>query len=239
MKKIFLICVDSYRARAYASAIERACLGPISGIFYGDTGASAEVDCGVSFVNGVWVPKLDVPIREIFDRNGWDYKHTDASGINMEIVTETIRMAKPDLLIFAGRGGEIVSSAILDLGVPILHFHPGSLPSQRGSTTIYYSILEGRPCSVSGILLNSKIDSGPILSIDEYLIPPSYIDVDIVFDCAIRAESLIKLLKQIIKDNELPAPIDFGSSKDRIFYIIHPVLKHIALLSLKDSEASN
>lgn len=234
MKSIFLICVDNYRARAYASAIERACLGPINGIFYGSASNSLpSVNCDTAFVNEIWVPEVNTPVREIFDRNGWFYNYVDVSSINKQVIAETITTLKPDLLIFAGKSGEIVSSTILELGVPILHLHPGALPSQRGSTTIYYSILESRPCSVSAILLSSKIDSGPVLKINEYLMPPSNVDVDVVFDSAIRADSLVKLLELIKIENKLPEPLQLDLSKDKVFYVIHPVLKHIALLSLK------
>ena len=56
---------------------------------------------------------------------------------------------------------------------------------------------------------------------------PDYSFVDEVFDAHIRSETLIDVLKkELLFNNNKPQNVNQGNT----YYIIHPVLKHIAIL---------
>lgn len=233
-QRIMLIGADTPRARAYASSIERLGLGPIEGLFYGQqNGKSPPLAKEGGSLDALRLPVISEPVSEIFSRNSWHLQWMNADTINAACCVEALANLKPALAIFAGRGGEVVSETVLSLGIPILHMHPGALPEQRGSTTIYYSILERRPCAVTAFLLEAEIDAGLPLAISSYPPPPASVDLDILFDCAIRSDTMIQVLDHYRRYNRLPQ-VDpacaMGSSS--LYFVVHPVLKHLALLSL-------
>jgi methionyl-tRNA formyltransferase len=235
-RRIVLIGADTARARAYASAIERAGMGPIEGIFYGTPAATLQAgpDEGRQ-VGDLWLPHIATGVAEIFERNGWSSKWLAAEKINDRICIDALRASGATLAIFAGRGGEIVSAETLSQGVPVLHMHPGKLPEQRGSTTIFYSLLEGKPCSVSALLMDKEIDAGPIVAINSYPAPHRGMDVDVLYDCAIRADTLVAVLRQLASTGRLPRVTPDAASDNGLYYVVHPLLKHLALLSLHDA----
>lgn len=237
-QRILLIGTDTARARAYASAIEHAGLGPVNGIFYGAPAAAQQAgpDEGRQF-GDLWLPHIATGVAEIYGRNGWSSKWLAAERINDRVCIEALRDSGAALAIFVGRGGEIVSAEALSQGVPVLHMHPGKLPEQRGSTTIYYSLLEGRPCCVSALLMDEEIDAGPLLAINCYPAPRGGVDVDVLYDCAIRADTLVGVLRHLKSTGTLPRVVPDASSNDGLYFVVHPLLKHLALLSLQEASA--
>mgnify|MGYP001767130719 CR=1 FL=1 len=236
--RIVIIGADTPRARAYAAAIERAGLGPMDGIFYGGLGPVQQAMAGEGRSLGtLWLPRLGSSVDDIFDRNAWPYRRLDAQGINDPACIVALNGSGAQLAIFAGRGGEIVSADVLSQGVPLLHMHPGRLPGQRGSTTLYYSILEGQPCSVSALLMSPKIDAGPVVACNSYPRPPHDVDVDVLYDCAIRADTLLGVLRYLLLTGDLPETLQPGHEQDCLYFVIHPVLKHLALLALHEGQA--
>ena len=233
-QRIVLIGADTPRARAYATSLERAGLGPVEGVFYGEPSPAKQRTASEGRMFGeVWLPFFDASVADIFTRNGWPCRWLQAEKINNQLCVAALRESGASLAVFAGRGGEIVSSEVLDQGVPVLHMHPGRLPDQRGSTTIYYSILEGKSCAVSALLMDKEIDAGPVVAINAYAIPTSDVDVDVIYDCAIRADTMVKVLRHLRQHGELPRAKKSDKSAGRLFYVVHPLLKHLALLSSK------
>ncbi|MBI5544240.1 MAG: hypothetical protein HY901_10150 [Deltaproteobacteria bacterium] len=235
MSQVLLVGADTSRARAYATAIERSGLGPLHGLFYGSPqpAVPAKAREGQT-VEGLWVPLMAQGVADIFRRNGWPISWVGgAESINDPAVVAALASSGAALAIFAGRGGEIVSRSVLSQGVPLLHMHPGRLPEQRGSTTIYYSLLQGQPCAVSALLLAPEIDAGPLLASRTYPSIPSGVDVDVSFDCAIRADTMIGVLDVFRRTGNLPAPIPADPSAGQLYYVVHPLLKHLALLALE------
>ena len=76
--------------------------------------------------------------------------------------------------------------------------------------------------------VDQGIDSGPIVARRHYPPPPG-IDVDLVYDSVIRADLLVRVLRDFAETREWPRIEDTGSGTT--YYVIHPVLKHLALLS--------
>jgi methionyl-tRNA formyltransferase len=209
--RVALIGCDSMRARAYAKVLLARSDLTLQGIFYGEGEG----------------------VDTIFAVHQRPYLRVAASGINAHVVANALSESEVDFAIFAGNPGEIVAPAILSLGIPLLHMHPGALPAFRGSTVIYYSILAQQPITVSAILLAECIDCGPVLHTRNFAYPRADDDIDGAFDATIRAETLAELLDLTVRNGTLPAPQNSDSSKGMDYFIIHPVLKHIARLSLE------
>ena len=115
-------------------------------------------------------------------------------------------------------------------GTKYLHMHPGILPFERGSTTLYYSILNNRNLGVTAFYMTEKIDEGVNVLSKEYRAPSKGVNIDVWLDNIIRADCFSKALMAILQCKKNKA--SEGDSNE--YYVIHPVLKHIALLSLKE-----
>jgi len=132
-------------------------------------------------------------------------------------------------VIYSGYGSQIVPKSLLEIGTPFLHLHSGKLPNYRGSTTLYYSWLIEQSCAVSAILLDEGIDTGNIVGKKTFPPPPNGIDPDHIYDPSIRADLLVEVLKEFStrgKFNNLTKQ----DNKGKTYYVIHPVLKHLARL---------
>ncbi|MEK9132850.1 MAG: formyltransferase family protein [Patescibacteria group bacterium] len=152
--------------------------------------------------------------------------------VNADHVSDQIIKAQPKLIIYSGYGGQIVGKKILDTKIPVLHVHGGFLPYYKGSTTIYYSLLKDHECGASAILLSSRIDSGVIVKRKKYPAPKSGTDIDYVYDNEIRADLLVTVLEEWQKHGDFSEKIKQDENGGTMYYVIHPVLKHLAILSL-------
>jgi methionyl-tRNA formyltransferase len=147
-------------------------------------------------------------------------------------IVERINEIRPKFTIYSGFGGQIVPKILLDQSVYI-HAHAGWLPDYRGSTTIYYSLINDNDCAVSVITLEPNIDSGVILSRKRYSAPNIDIDIDHIYDNQIRADLLSKTIMNYIKNGMFDMSISQNEDESTTYYVIHPILKHIAKLSLE------
>jgi len=59
--------------------------------------------------------------------------------------------------------------------------------------------------------------------------PPPGADVDYLYDSAIRADLLADLVEEWVQRGSSWNPIEQDLSSGKTYYVIHPVLKHIAL----------
>lgn len=144
----------------------------------------------------------------------------------------SLKRLHPRLIIFAGLPGEIVSDKLLAVG-PWLHVHGGWLPTYRGSTILYYSILKEGRCGASAILLSSQLDEGVIVKRRHYPKPRRGEDTDYNYDNTMRADLLVRVLKEYQRDGGFRKTLKNDSSRGMMYYIIHPVLKHKARLSIE------
>lgn len=148
--------------------------------------------------------------------------------INSSQVVQSIRDCPCKYVIYSGPGGTILRKEILSQGKYFLHAHPGWLPRFRGSTTIYYSILSELKAACSLILLTNEIDAGPILYRKEFKISTD-VDLDYVLDPSARASTILDFFKNNYQKEVASlniAPQEYET--ENTFYIIHPVLKHLA-----------
>jgi methionyl-tRNA formyltransferase len=76
--------------------------------------------------------------------------------------------------------------------------------------------------------MDEKLDTGDIVYQKKFN-KPNHIFVDDVYDPFIRSETLVELIKKdILKKNNFKKN---NPLEGETFFIIHPVLKHISILS--------
>ena len=156
-----------------------------------------------------------------------------SDSINHSSVIKKMEFLSPEFTIYSGFGGQIVCHELLSVS-RFLHAHAGWLPDYRGSTTSYYSLIDRNDCAVSVIELNPEIDKGDILSRKRYNPPKLGMDIDYVYDNQIRADLLAETLVNYSKNKSFEMILSQGQIDSTTYYVIHPVLKHIAILSIKE-----
>ena len=237
--KLLLLAGNTLRARAYAQQLQNINFNQfeIEGLFYGFT----EKECFVPELNletkffvekqGLSIPIYQESIETTFTKNNWSYTFVNNVDVNSFEVLKLIDKLDCDVVVFAGYGGQLLKQSHFIGDKSYLHMHPGKLPIERGSTTIYYSILNRRNLTVTAFFMSESIDAGQDIIYSEYPIPCKGVDIDRYYDNIVRADCLVKALKAInIKEYLQKQTLDSEE-----YYVIHPVLKHLALLSLTNN----
>ena len=158
----------------------------------------------------------------------YDIMHN--SDINSDEIVGLIKSRREEVFIFSGYGGALLKEGVLDTGKKFLHVHGGYLPNYKGSTTNYYSLIDENTIGASSIFLTKEIDCGPVLLRKKFLPPKNRIEIDYIYDSKARAEVLIETLKKYVKSGYWDFELE-NNKGGETFYIIHPVLKHLAILS--------
>ncbi len=148
------------------------------------------------------------------------FKTNDVNSINLGRKSKFFRS---DINIISTYPGEIINKPSL-IKKKLLHCHSGDLPKFKGSTTIYYTIIQKQKICVSIIEINKNIDTGKIIYKKYFPYPKNFREIEKNFDNKIRALALVDYLKinkkykhQITKKNYLP------------YYIAHPMIRQIVL----------
>tara|TARA_B100000029_G_scaffold405182_1_gene405459 strand:+ start:2839 stop:3531 length:693 start_codon:yes stop_codon:yes gene_type:complete len=164
-------------------------------------------------------------VKEFLLENNLKFKEFSFVNINEKELVDFIKENDIDYYVFTGGG--ILKNHILNSGSKFIHFHPGITPEYRGSTCFYYSILNEGKCGVTAFVMEAGLDTGDIIFQKEFG-TPKHKFLDTVYDPHIRSETLISLLNE----KNLNDSLFKKQSKDNgtTYFIIHPVLKHIAVL---------
>ena len=231
--KFAMLACDSARSRAYIQAVTLAGLRPSEVILMSDDRAAKP---GRMDGPGQWqnlrLPALGEPVSATCQRHNIPMTRVNDTTANSSAVQDAIRRIDAEVVVYSGFGGEIVSAKTLSSGPRFLHMHSGWVPEYRGSTTLYYALLNGECPGVSAIYLDPGIDTGPVVARRHYPTPPAGMDLDLVYDTAIRADLLCRVLLSYNSEDPMPQQGHTGCT----YYVIHPVLKHISMLSLKPDE---
>lgn len=161
---------------------------------------------------------------KICKNNEIEYETLKTSNINDIEVVEKIRKREENYFIFSGGG--ILSKEIVNIK-KFIHIHPGILPEYKGSTCFYYSLLNDKNIGASAFIMKPEIDSGEIIAKKVFPLPKT-MDLDNYYDPFIRSRLLLEIIK-----NRSYVKTRLQTKKGKDYYIIHPVLKHIALLDLE------
>ncbi|MGB6009488.1 formyltransferase family protein [Castellaniella sp.] len=234
-----LVAAPTARSQAYIQALAASGLHPEFVLLLGDHGPGAPAaPPSPQRWRGIPLVDLNEPVIATCHRAGIRTLTVAASSVNDAPALEALRQLQPHTLIYSGAGGQIVSSEALGLGARFLHMHAGHIPDYRGSTTIYYALLNGAPPAVTAIFLDARIDTGGILARRSYPAPDRNIDIDRIYDASIRADTLIRLLRDYATTGSFAPPSPQKQDEGATYFVIHPVLKHLAILGLPKHETA-
>ena len=138
-------------------------------------------------------------------------------------VAKYLLKKKEKYIIYSGYPGVIVKNKKLLKNKKLIHSHPGKLPNYKGSTTIYYSLLNEKKIYCSTIVLNNKIDEGQILLEKKYKIPKKIETIDKKYDDHIRSNNIIFLLRNLTSLKKRKQ----NNKNFQKYYVIHPLLRSI------------
>jgi methionyl-tRNA formyltransferase len=225
LENVVLFAAESGRSRAYLDLMLAAGIRPASALFVeieAPTHAPAQFFHTDLFDN-------ETPLPHALERADISFTRLRVERLTDPAVTETLGRFREELVVFSGPAGGILRKPFFALRKRFLHVHPGRLPDYRGSTPMYYSLLREGALTASAIFLEAELDSGGLILEREYAPPTDRRRIDLEFDPWMRADTMVAVLEDYATRGVLRGrtqPRDRGET----FYIIHPLLKHLALL---------
>jgi methionyl-tRNA formyltransferase len=237
-----MVVADTTRTRAYLCAMVRHGLMPSHVLVLNNPGAAILPGQSSGPLGRIETASMDecwseadfdtsTPLESFFNDFGIDYQIAPVRDINDEWVVGRIARRPEHVFVYSGFGGVLLRREVLNTGKRFLHVHGGFLPTYKGSTTNYFSLLAENQMGASAIFLTEDIDSGPILFRRIFPSPAERMQIDHVFDSAARAKVLIDVLRRY-RDSRT-WQVEMENEGGETFYVIHPVLKHIAILARK------
>jgi len=239
-----MIAGDTSRSRAYLQALARNSLLPAHVLVLGQAYAGilpGQVDEARKDPHSIlpvepdecWSEAHFDPTLSIVSQLGAlgiSHECFSTKDINDPVVVDAVRRRPETTLIYSGFGGALLRSEVLATGKHFLHVHGGYLPDYKGSTTNYFSVLAENSLGASALFLNKEIDGGPVLLRRTFPRPSHPEAIDHVYDSGARAKVLVDTLKRHVVSGhwEFELPQNAGGET---YYVIHPVLKHIAILA--------
>ncbi len=169
---------------------------------------------------------ISIPVLETLRTNNLQFTEFKFVNINHPELIEYIKQSQIEYYLFTGGG--ILKKEILTSGPKFIHFHPGIVPDYRGSTCFYYSIINDNNCGVTSFVMDEKLDTGDIIFQKKFS-KPNHQYIDEVFDPFIRSETMIDVIQNNLID--VGSHIKQDISDGETYFIIHPVLKHISIIS--------
>ncbi len=170
------------------------------------------------------------PIEVLLNESGIAHEFFESKDINDPLIVDILRRRPETTFIYSGFGGALLRKDVLSIGKHFLHVHGGYLPDFKGSTTNYYSLIAENALGASAIFLSEEIDCGPVLHRKKFLPPENRREIDHIYDSAARSKVLVETLQNYLKSGDkwqFELPSNIGGET---YYIIHPVLKHVAIL---------
>lgn len=234
LEEFALLASDTARTKAYLQAMVREEKLPGICIVYSDHISRMKEEAENYKEDGQERKyfDVDVPVLYTVYKARIPYMLLDTGDINSEWMENTIQGLEQKYLIYSGYGGSILKPHLFRLGKRFIHVHAGILPQYRGSTTIYYSFLQEKNFGATALFLNEGIDEGEIILEGHYEIPEEKTDIDFIYEPYIRSRMLIKTIEKYLENGRLEGrrqSIDGAET----YFIIHPVLKHLALLGIE------
>ena len=150
-------------------------------------------------------------------------KIINSNNINSFLVKKEILLIKSEYVLFSGNNAELVKDSDI-LKLNLIHCHPGLLPKYRGSTVIYYSLIESNSIYVTVFIITKSIDKGKILYTKKFYLPKNRKDIERNFDHSIRSKALIYFLKSKNYKSK-----SISKRYDNLYYISHPIIRSIVL----------
>lgn len=230
---VAMLAAPSNRTRLYLYRMAEHNLVPAHVLYLEDPGTATpekEVQDRVQERHLTGPYDLSRPIPQILEELDVLYDVVPCLNPNDDTVVSALAARPETLMIYSGPGGAILRKKVFATGKKFLHTHSGILPQFRGSTTVYYSLLAEGNCGATAFFLDEQIDTGPVIRRKRYPAPKDRSTIDLFYDPFIRADLLVEVLGEYAETGRMPLePQD--KSVGETYFIIHPVLKHLAILS--------
>ncbi len=237
LKDFALLAADTARTKAYLNAMIQENILPGMCIAYSDNISKMQEDAREYKKSGSDNKYFDInmPVLYLTQEAGIPYMTVDNKDINSEQIKDIIFNLQQKYIIYSGYGGYILKPHLFRLGKRYIHVHAGILPQYRGSTTVYYSFLQERMFGATAIFLSEGIDEGEVITFETFGIPKEPIDIDYIYESYIRSKVLMKVIKKYLLEGEIIA-YEQSAENAETYFIIHPVLKHIAMLEIEKEQ---
>lgn len=137
----------------------------------------------------------------------WDLEILKPSQLNDSLINQLTNL-QPDLFVVASYG-KIIPQSILDIPkLGSINIHPSKLPEYRGASPIQSQILNGvSDSAISFILMDSEMDHGPILHIEDFQIKGSDTFESLHYSMFKKASEILPMIIDMFAKNEL-TPIE-------------------------------
>lgn len=224
-ERIVFLLHPSLRARAYLQTALRAGVGPDLAVRLGTDADDVSDPAWTAPADGSFDPHESLVAT--LDRYGVGEVLVGDSDVNGTRLVAVLREIAPSLVVFSGGG--ILRESTLAAAPHWLHVHPGRLPDRRGSTCIHYGLLLDGRVEATAIFMRAGLDGGPVAHRRTFEVDPTWTPagLDHVDDARIRSRVLVETLCHLREPGFAAEEQDVADQKT--FYVIHPVLKHIAL----------
>ena len=237
LKDFALLAADTARTKAYFHAMMQENMLPEMCIVYSDNISKMHEDARQykksSRDNEYF--NINMPVLSFVQEAGIPCVFVENKDINSEQIKNVIQNLQQKYLIYSGYGGYILKPHLFQLGKKYIHVHAGILPKYRGSTTVYYSFLQEKFFGATAIFLSEGIDEGEIIAQDTFGIPEKSVDIDYIYEPYMRSRVLIKAINQYLENGELTGCHQEQEGVET-YFIIHPVLKHLAMLGIEKKQ---
>lgn len=236
LKNFIFLAADTMRSKAYLQAMVKSnCIPSQCFILVNEPPRLIEAMRNVSRdLKQVQYFDDKEPLLRTLVKNKIEYQFIENEDVNSNDVIDVLKGITQEYIIYSGYGGYILKENLLGLGKKFIHVHAGILPQYRGSTTAYYSILTEGFIGATAIFMEKELDAGDIIAEQKFSIPCDKVSIDHIYEPYIRSLVLIKALKSYLEnDNFIPKKQEKDGAET--YYIIHPVLKHLAILKCLDS----
>lgn len=229
-----LLASDTARTKAYLQAMIREGMLPGTCIVYSDDIKKMQLELEQYQESNLNEQYFNIakPILYSLHSAGIPYLLIENKDINSDRMLDILKGLKQQYLIYSGYGGYILKSHLFQINKEYIHVHAGILPQYRGSTTIYYSFLQEKVFGATAIFLNEGIDEGEIIAQETFDVPIEHVDIDYIYEPYIRSRVLIKVMKQYAETGKLTCKEQKCDGAET-YFIMHPVLKHLALLGIE------
>lgn len=239
VKDVALLAADTVRTKVYLQEMIREGLLPEFCVVYTDhveqMKQEADIYRSEKPISNNSCLDNNIPILYMLEEAAIPYLLIENPDINSDEMYTQLKALKQQYVIYSGYGGAILKPPLFQIGKKFLHVHAGLLPQYRGSTTAYYSLLQEGILGATAIFLNERLDEGEILHQQVFPLPTQDVDMDYIYEPFIRAQVLVEVLKQYAKTGELVGCRQKQEGAET-YFIIHPVLKHLALLKLEKAK---
>lgn len=234
LEEFALLASDTARTKAYLQAMIREDILPGICVIYSDDIKKMQLEEEQYQGSNSNEKYFDIakPILCSLHNAGIPYLLIDNKDINSEQMLDVLKGLKQQYIIYSGYGGYILRSHLFQINKKYIHIHAGILPQYRGSTTVYYSFLQEKVFGATAIFLSEGIDEGEIITQETFSVPKEPVDIDYIYEPYIRSRVLIKVMKQYFETGRLTCKEQKWDGAET-YFIIHPVLKHLALLGIE------